>query len=259
MTSNHLPDRPNLEQLKKLAKTLLHAAQARDPAALRRFAALPRARGKSADERAAFIFALHDAQSVIAREHGFASWNALREEVEARTLSFDGAVDEFIRCAADGASGRAERLLALHPRDRVRVRLTRRCCSETPPQWRRACASIPSLRRKPGGPQNWEPLLYACHTCMHKGDRRPVGWPGRNRTPAVLARRESECRVPLELASGAPANGAVGRGVCGQPPAARRGAARGGRQSNGRRHRRTSRVAAAISPRSSCCIDSVFT
>ena len=39
----------------------------------------------------------------------------MREEVEARTLSFDAAVEEFIRCATGGASGRAERLLALHP------------------------------------------------------------------------------------------------------------------------------------------------
>ena len=30
MTSRQLPDRPNLEQLKKQAKSLLHAAQARD-------------------------------------------------------------------------------------------------------------------------------------------------------------------------------------------------------------------------------------
>ena len=36
-------------------------------------------------------------ESVIAREHGFPSWNALREEVDARTLSFDAAVDEFLR------------------------------------------------------------------------------------------------------------------------------------------------------------------
>ena len=36
-----LPDRPNLEQLKKQAKSLLRAAQARDAAALARFAILP--------------------------------------------------------------------------------------------------------------------------------------------------------------------------------------------------------------------------
>jgi len=26
----------------------------------------------------------------------------------------------------------------------------------------------PELATVPGGPQNWEPLLYACHTCMHR-------------------------------------------------------------------------------------------
>ena len=36
-----LPERPNLEQLKKQAKSLLHAAQAGEAAALQRFAALP--------------------------------------------------------------------------------------------------------------------------------------------------------------------------------------------------------------------------
>ena len=39
-----LPARPNLEQLKKQAKSLLHAAQTRDGESLRRFAALPVAR-----------------------------------------------------------------------------------------------------------------------------------------------------------------------------------------------------------------------
>jgi hypothetical protein len=109
MTPSALPDRPNLEQLKKQAKSLLHAAQARDPAALQRFTVLPAFAHKSAAELSALGFALHDAQSVIAREYGFASWNAMRDEVEARTLSFDAAVDEFIRSATGGASGRAAR------------------------------------------------------------------------------------------------------------------------------------------------------
>ena len=42
MTSQQLPERPNLEQLKKQAKSLLRAARAQDPAALERFQALPR-------------------------------------------------------------------------------------------------------------------------------------------------------------------------------------------------------------------------
>src|SRR5262245_33327615 len=113
MPSRELPARPNLEQLKKQAKSLLDAAKERDADALTRFAVLPSLAGKSIDEIAAADLALHDAQSAVAREHGFPSWNALREEVESRTLSFDAAIDEFIRCATGGAAGRAERLLAL--------------------------------------------------------------------------------------------------------------------------------------------------
>src|SRR5262245_41951607 len=105
MAPRELPDRPNLEQLKNQAKSLLSGAKARDRDALRRFAVLPSLEGRSLDAIAASDLALHDAQSVVAREHGFASWNALREEVESRTLSFDAAVDEFVRCATGGATG----------------------------------------------------------------------------------------------------------------------------------------------------------
>src|SRR5687768_5566926 len=112
MTSR-LPDRPNLEQLKKHAKALLHAAQTGDADALRRIAVLPAfSSGPSIRPGA---LALHDAQSVIAREYGFPSWNSLRDEVQARTLSFEAAVVEFVRHATGGAARRAERLLALHP------------------------------------------------------------------------------------------------------------------------------------------------
>ena len=77
MTSQRLPERPSLEQLKKQAKSLLHAARAEDPAALQRFQALPALSRKSVVELGAMSLALHDAQSVIAREHGFKSWNEI--------------------------------------------------------------------------------------------------------------------------------------------------------------------------------------
>ena len=168
MTPHPLPARPNLEQLKKQAKTLLRAAQSRDAGALQRFASLP-AFASSPLDRIASEAALHDAQSVIAREHGFASWSALREEVEARTLSFDAAVEEFVRCATGGASGRAERLLALHPGIAGASLYTGLVLGD-------AVGVEAPLREKPelatrvGGPQEWEPLLYVCHTCLHKTD-----------------------------------------------------------------------------------------
>jgi ankyrin repeat protein len=157
MTSQTLPDRPNLEQLKKQAKRLLSAARAREPAALQRFRILPR---PPAD------LALHDAQSVIAREHGFKSWNELREHVEERTLSFAAAVEEFVRCATGSAPTRALRLLAMHP-GIAHANLQAEIVLGDADAARARLAKDPGLARQPGGIQNWEPLLYACHTCLH--------------------------------------------------------------------------------------------
>ena len=165
MPSRELPARPNLEQLKKQAKTLLDDARARDPEGLDRFVVLPSLAGKSRDQIAASDLALHDAQSVIAREHGFPSWNALREEVESRTMSFDAAVDEFVRCATGGATGRAERLLTLHPRIATANLYTALVLGDAAGVERRLAADAEIVDR-PGGPQNWSPLLYACHTSM---------------------------------------------------------------------------------------------
>jgi ankyrin repeat protein len=157
MTSQTLPDRPNLEQLKKQAKSLLHAARAREPAALQRLQILPR---PPAD------LALHDAQSVIAREHGFKSWNELREHIDERTLSFAAAVEEFVRCATGSAPTRAMRLLAMHP-GIAHANLQSEIVLGDAEAVRARLEKDPGLARQPGGIQNWEPLLYACHTCLH--------------------------------------------------------------------------------------------
>src|SRR5262245_2152496 len=168
MPSRELPARPNLENLKKQAKSLLDAAQARDDEALRRFVVLPAFTGKSPAEIAASDLALHDAQSAIAREHGFPSWNALREEVESRTLSFEAAIDEFVRSATAGASERANRLLALHPgiaSATLQTALVLGDAETVEDHLRRR----PELAREAGGVHGWEPLLYACHTSMCRG------------------------------------------------------------------------------------------
>ena len=202
--SGQLPDRPNLEQLKKRAKTLLHAAEARDPAALERFTVLPGIFEAPAAERASLTPALHDAQSVIAREHGFASWNALREEVEARTLSFEAAVDEFVRCATGGASGRALRLLTMYPRIASATLETALVLGDVPGGRRAARRPARSgdyaCRRAAVGAAALR--LSHLRACQRSG---APGRPGGDRAPSLCARRESERRVSLELASGASA------------------------------------------------------
>jgi ankyrin repeat protein len=160
-----LPDRPNLEHLKNQAKSLLQAARAKDPAALRRFATLPAFATSTPEALDPAGLALHDAQSVIAREYGFPSWPALRDEVEVRALSFDAAVEEFVRAATGGASGRARRLLALHPRIGRASLQTALVLGDVDAVDARL-REHPELARQPGGPREWEPLLYVCHTSL---------------------------------------------------------------------------------------------
>jgi ankyrin repeat protein len=165
MTARQLPERPNLDQLKRQAKDLLGAARAHDAAALARFRTLPAfVRHSDADlERAPL--ALHDAQSVIAREHGFDSWNDLRTRVEEITLEFGAALDAVIEAATDGRADRAERLLALHPgiaRADFHAALV---VGDVGTVERRLAED---LRRalELGGPRGWQPLHYVCYTTI---------------------------------------------------------------------------------------------
>lgn len=88
-----LPDRPNLDNLKKQAKHLLARWKSGEPGAMTRFRhALPAASGLDDAEVAALGLRLRDAQSCVAREYGFPSWTDLNAFVAARNaLSEDPA------------------------------------------------------------------------------------------------------------------------------------------------------------------------
>lgn len=87
-----LPQRPHPEHLKKQAKALLDAVRARAPDALARMrSALPAAAGRSDEAILAMDLRLHDAQSCVAREYGFASWAQLKDYVEARAATDAGS------------------------------------------------------------------------------------------------------------------------------------------------------------------------
>ena len=175
MTSKQLPERPNLGQLKKQAKSLLHSAQAKEPAALERFRVLPSLASLPPDRLVATEFALHQAQSVIAREYGFKSWRELHEQVEEQSLSFAGAVDEFVRCATGAARDRAFRLLARYPAI-AHASLHAELVLGDAEAVARRLHEHPELASQPGGVQNWEPLLYVCHTFLsHEAPERAAG------------------------------------------------------------------------------------
>lgn len=79
-----LPLRANLDHLKKQAKALLRLYRDGETAAIARFAeSLPSAAHRAPGQITALRLRLHDAQSCIAREYGFASWADLSLHVEA--------------------------------------------------------------------------------------------------------------------------------------------------------------------------------
>ncbi len=78
-----LPARPNLEHLRSQAKTLLAQLKEGDALAAKAFIEhLPKARTMTAAAVRRAGFRLADAQSVVARQNGFASWPALARQVE---------------------------------------------------------------------------------------------------------------------------------------------------------------------------------
>ena len=182
MTVTPLPERPNLDQLKRQAKDLLRDARANETAALARFRILPAFTRVSDADLARRTLALHDAQSVIAREHGFDSWNLLRERVEELTLEFAAAVDLFVQAATDGRGDRTERLLELHP-GIARANFTTELLLGDAAAVDARLAGDPRLATARGGPRDWEPLHYVCQTAV--GAR-----PGERETGLVaIARR----------------------------------------------------------------------
>src|SRR4030095_17272411 len=77
MPTQQLPTSPSVENLRKQAKSLRRAVLANDRDALARVREF-RPKGQDAGKR----FQLSEAQFVIARTYGFASWSKLKQYVE---------------------------------------------------------------------------------------------------------------------------------------------------------------------------------
>jgi hypothetical protein len=80
VSTRRLPQQPNLEQLNKQAKELLEGFRAGESTALAEVRHFEHNRDLS-------HFALNDAQRVLARAYGFASWPKLRAFVDGATIS----------------------------------------------------------------------------------------------------------------------------------------------------------------------------
>jgi ankyrin repeat protein len=111
-----LPSRPNLEQLRNQAKDLLKSYQSGDRVALQRFHENHPQRSKSAAaEVRQKSFSLADAQLIVAREYGFASWPKLKKHVESIQLETGDPMDLLKKAFAEDDAARFRRLLERHP------------------------------------------------------------------------------------------------------------------------------------------------
>ena len=168
-----LPDRANLDHLKKQAKDLLRLARAGDPATLTHVA-----RYLPAAAIAAFDLRLHDAQSCVARQYGFVSWAELSLHVEAQghdqafghddkataarrwlALAYGGDVTGSLAASRPGL---AAQLLSDRPdlADDPWVA----CAAGHLDRIMRAVAADPSWVHRPGGPFGLPPLVAVTHS-----------------------------------------------------------------------------------------------
>jgi ankyrin repeat protein len=173
MPDRILPDRPHLEQYKKQAKELHHAATAGEPSALERLRKHhPRLRVLAPQQSHAITLA--DAQFVLAREHGYESWPAFQKHIE--TLRIIRSVEEledplntFIEVGSverhgwhsSGTLEHAEKILARYPEVATGSIYSAAVLGDaaTVRAW---LARDAALAKTTGGPHQWDALTYLC-------------------------------------------------------------------------------------------------
>jgi hypothetical protein len=116
--SKSLPPRPNLDQLRKQAKDLLKACRSGDPAALQRFEENRPPRAEGSTGRTA---KLGDAQFVIAREYGFATWPKLKEHIESLQLETAEPMELFKKAFSENDAATFRQLLERYPEMKAKI------------------------------------------------------------------------------------------------------------------------------------------
>jgi len=187
MSVQPLPERPDLDQLRRRAKELRDGARSGDSAAIERLRRhLPRA-----------PLTLSAAQLVISREHGFPSWPALKAEVEARGLDLGPRVDALLEASIGPGAGRARRLLAADHRIAT-LDVSAAAALGEAGHVRALLDADPGLAVRPDHRRGWPPLLYVCHSRWHQVD------PGRAEGMLEVARLLLDAGASPDTTNGRP-------------------------------------------------------
>src|SRR5262245_7850191 len=168
MPDRPIPPRPSLESDRKQARALLEALRRGETEAAKRLERHhPRFRGAKPSQAAA----LHDAELVVAREYGFASWPRWKQFVEARQLDAGERARRLVRAACEGDMRTASGLLIADPA-LERHDLYTACVCGADDDAVRFLARDPSLANEKGGPFGRQPILYACFSRFLRSDAR---------------------------------------------------------------------------------------
>jgi ankyrin repeat protein len=160
--SSPLPERPDLDQLRRQAKELRDAARRGYADAAERFARHHPGASQGSVTLAA-------AQLVIARELGFPSWPQLKAAVNAHVAVPERLAQAFVAASVEGRVGEAKRILEATP-DIARYSLEAAAVlgdAEQVRQWltldAAGAVAIDDIR-------GWPPLLYVCYSRWHHID-----------------------------------------------------------------------------------------
>jgi ankyrin repeat protein len=159
--STSLPERPDLDQLRRQAKELRDAARGGSAAALERFARQNLSAPKDAVGLAA-------AQLVVARELGFASWPKLKAAVDTATAT-SARLGEFTAASVEGRLRTARAIFDADP-DIARRSLLAAIVLGDASEVRERLAVDPAAAVAIDDERGWPPLLYACYSHWHQID-----------------------------------------------------------------------------------------
>jgi ankyrin repeat protein len=160
--STSLPERPDLDQLRRQAKELRDGVRRGDPDAVERFA-----RHHPSASRGPVTLAA--AQLVIAREMSFASWPQLKAAVDARSSTPERRAGVFVAASIEGRVRAAESILDAVP-DIARYSLEAAAVLGDSEQVGERLSLDPAAAVAIDEVRGWPPLLYACYSRWHQID-----------------------------------------------------------------------------------------
>src|SRR5215471_7098895 len=172
--STSLPERPDLDQLRRQAKELRDAARRGDIDAVERFERHYRAELRG-------VVTLASAQLVVARELGYSNWPQLKAAVETHATTPERVAELFVAASIEGRVREAASILETAP-DVARYSLKAAAVLGDAQRVAERLAGDPAAAVAIDEIRGWPLLLYVCYSRWHQID------PGRAASLAEVVR-----------------------------------------------------------------------